>query len=83
MTHQLSPAGLKQALPILLDAGLTPFIEGPPGIGKSDVVAQVVEKAITARFPRSRYVVGRDARVAALAVRFLPDRLRTRLVRRI
>jgi hypothetical protein len=44
MTHQLSPAGLKQALPILLDAGLTPFIEGPPGIGKSDVVAQVAKE---------------------------------------
>ena len=48
-----------------------------------DVVAQAVEKAITARFPKSRYVVGRDARGAALAVRFLPDRLRTRMVRRI
>ncbi len=48
-----------------------------------DVVAQVVEKAITARFPKSRYLVGRDARVAATAVRFLPDRLRTGLVRRI
>ena len=44
MTQKLSPAGLKDALPILLDAGLTPFIEGSPGIGKSDVVFQVAKE---------------------------------------
>jgi short-subunit dehydrogenase len=49
----------------------------------ADVVAQAVEKALTARFPKSRYVVGRDARLAATAVRILPDRLRTAMVRHI
>ncbi|MDH3664567.1 MAG: MoxR family ATPase [Alphaproteobacteria bacterium] len=44
MTHQLTLAELKHALPIILDAGLAPFIEGPPGIGKSDVVAQVAKE---------------------------------------
>ena len=38
-------------------------------------VAQVVGKAVTARRPRARYVVGRDAKVQAIAARLLPDRV--------
>ena len=41
-------------------------------------VAGVIAKAMTTRNPRPRYLVGRDARVAALIAR-LPDRLRYRL----
>jgi hypothetical protein len=37
-------------------------------------VAEVVGEAITAERPRSRYVVGRDAKVQAIAARLLPDR---------
>jgi NAD(P)-dependent dehydrogenase (short-subunit alcohol dehydrogenase family) len=40
-----------------------------------DEVAQVVGKAVTARRPRARYVVGRDAKVQAIAARLLPDRV--------
>lgn len=42
-------------------------------------VAEVVEHALTARRPRTRYVVGTEARIQAV-VRRLPDRLRDRLV---
>jgi NAD(P)-dependent dehydrogenase (short-subunit alcohol dehydrogenase family) len=41
-------------------------------------VAGVIAKAMTTRNPRPRYLVGRDAQVAALIAR-LPDRLRYRL----
>jgi NAD(P)-dependent dehydrogenase (short-subunit alcohol dehydrogenase family) len=44
-----------------------------------DEVAKVIEHALTARRPRTRYVVGRDARIASIVAR-LPDRLRDRLV---
>lgn len=42
----------------------------PPG-----AVAEVVGTALTAPRPRTRYVVGRDARLRAVAARVLPDRV--------
>ena len=47
-----------------------------------DVVAEVVEHALMAPRPRTRYLVGRDARFRALLGMLLPDRLRDRLVTR-
>ena len=47
-----------------------------------DAVAQVVEHALTAPSPRTRYLVGRDARLRAALTKFVPDRLRDRLVTR-
>ncbi|HEU5454371.1 MAG TPA: SDR family NAD(P)-dependent oxidoreductase, partial [Nocardioides sp.] len=41
-------------------------------------VASVITKALTSGNPRPRYLVGRDAQIAALIAR-LPDRLRYRL----
>lgn len=49
----------------------------------ADVVAAVVEEALTAERPRARYLVGRDARIRALMARVLPDRVRDRLVARV
>jgi NAD(P)-dependent dehydrogenase (short-subunit alcohol dehydrogenase family) len=51
------------------------------GIGglPPDAVAAVVERALTARRPRARYVVGRDAKTRVWLQR-LPTRLRDRLV---
>jgi NAD(P)-dependent dehydrogenase (short-subunit alcohol dehydrogenase family) len=46
-----------------------------------DQVATVVARALTVRRPRTRYLVGTDARIAAIVAR-LPDRLRDRLVLR-
>ncbi|HST26275.1 MAG TPA: SDR family oxidoreductase [Gaiellaceae bacterium] len=46
-----------------------------------DTVARAVEHALTASRPRTRYLVGRDARIRA-AIERLPDRLRDRVVAR-
>jgi NAD(P)-dependent dehydrogenase (short-subunit alcohol dehydrogenase family) len=45
-------------------------------------VAKVVAHALTARRPRTRYLVGADARAMATLKKLLPDRLRDRLVAR-
>lgn len=45
-------------------------------------VARVIHKALTARRPRARYLVGADARGMALASRLLPDRLWDRVAAR-
>jgi NAD(P)-dependent dehydrogenase (short-subunit alcohol dehydrogenase family) len=47
-----------------------------------DEVAAVVETALTAKRPRTRYVVGREARVQAVMARVLPDRAMDALVGR-
>jgi NAD(P)-dependent dehydrogenase (short-subunit alcohol dehydrogenase family) len=47
-----------------------------------DAVAQVVERALTARRPRARYVVGADARAMILAQAVLPTPVFDRLLRR-
>lgn len=52
-------------------------VEGLP----PDAVAQVVEHALTARKPRTRYIIGRDAKLRAILER-LPDRMRDRLIAR-
>lgn len=45
-----------------------------------DVVAKVVEEALTAPIPKTRYLVGGDAKLRALMVRLLPDRVSDRLL---
>jgi NAD(P)-dependent dehydrogenase (short-subunit alcohol dehydrogenase family) len=47
-----------------------------------DVVAQTIERALTARRMRARYVVGRDARAMLLAKRLLPDHVFDKVARR-
>jgi NAD(P)-dependent dehydrogenase (short-subunit alcohol dehydrogenase family) len=49
---------------------------------RPEAVAEVIATALAARRPRSRYLVGRDARTAALLA-YLPDRLRERLLARV
>ncbi len=46
-----------------------------------DDVAKFVEHALTAKTPRTRYVVGRDAQIQRVLVKWAPDRIRDRLVR--
>ena len=48
----------------------------------ADNVAEVVERALTAKRPKTRYLVGRDARRRARVER-LPDRLRDRVYERV
>lgn len=45
-------------------------------------VAEVVAHALTANRPRTRYRVGRDSQLLRLFVRWVPDRLRDRLILR-
>ena len=47
-----------------------------------EAVAEVVGKAVTTRRPRARYVVGRDAKIQAIAARLLPDAAMDALIRR-
>jgi NAD(P)-dependent dehydrogenase (short-subunit alcohol dehydrogenase family) len=49
---------------------------------RPETVAEVITTALTTGRPRPRYLVGRDARIAALMT-YLPDRLRERLLARI
>src|SRR5262245_8222184 len=48
-----------------------------------EAVAEVVGHALTARRPRTRYVVGREARVRVAIGRLLPDRAMDALIRRV
>ena len=45
----------------------------------ADAVAKVIGKAVTARKPRTRYTVGRDAALLTLLARILPDRILDRV----
>jgi NAD(P)-dependent dehydrogenase (short-subunit alcohol dehydrogenase family) len=47
-----------------------------------EAVAEVVGRALSAQRPRTRYVIGRGARMQAVAARLLPDRAFDALVRR-
>lgn len=47
-----------------------------------EAVAQVVVHALTARRPKTRYLVGRGVWLAALFAKFVPDRLRDWLITR-
>ena len=45
-----------------------------------DAVAKVVEDALTASTPKTRYLVGTDAKLRALMVKLLPDRISDKLL---
>ncbi len=45
-------------------------------------VAEVIHRALTARRPRTRYIVGWDARIAAVFSALLPDRLKDYILTR-
>lgn len=51
------------------------------GIGP-EAVAKAVEHALCSRRPRTRYVVGKDAKAQAAMVRLLPDKAREAVIRR-
>lgn len=48
-----------------------------------EAVSKAIFHALTARRPRTRYLVGADARAEALLARFLPDRARDAVLMRI
>lgn len=49
----------------------------------ADVVAKVVEAALTAPSPKTRYLVGNDAKLRAFMVKILPDRISDKILTRI
>jgi hypothetical protein len=49
----------------------------------AEMVAETIERALTAPRMRARYVVGRDAKAMLVAKRLLPDHLFDRLARRV
>jgi NAD(P)-dependent dehydrogenase (short-subunit alcohol dehydrogenase family) len=61
----------KEARRIATESGLPP-----------SAVAETIGRALTARRPRTRYLVGRDAKSRALAARILPDRAMDTLIAR-
>ncbi len=63
--------------------GILNYISARDGQGlHPDEVARVVERALSTGRPKTRYVVGRDAKAGALLARFLPDRWVDRFIRR-
>jgi NAD(P)-dependent dehydrogenase (short-subunit alcohol dehydrogenase family) len=48
-----------------------------------DKVARAVEHALCSRHPRTRYVVGFDAKLQSALVRLLPDRARETIIRKV
>ena len=60
---------------------VTTKIDQQTGI-EADVVAKVIGKALTVHRPRTRYLVGRDAKVQAAMAKILPDRVMDRLILR-
>lgn len=59
------------------------FVEGSGGRGiPPEKVGEVVHKAISSDRPRTRYLVGTDAKVAARLKGALPDRIFDRMLRR-
>jgi len=59
----------------------TAKIERERGIEPSEV-AEVIGKALTASRPRTRYLVGTDAKLRGPMAKFLPDRLMDRMIGR-
>ena len=45
--------------------------------------ARAVEHALRSARPKTRYVVGADSRLQTLIARFVPDRLRDRLITKV
>ncbi|MEH2287460.1 SDR family oxidoreductase [Nostoc sp.] len=46
----------------------------------ADIVAQVVVHALTAKQPKTRYLVGQDAKIGALIKHILPDKLHDKII---
>jgi NAD(P)-dependent dehydrogenase (short-subunit alcohol dehydrogenase family) len=59
----------------MLDSAIKSAEEARDGAAPPIIVAQAVAKALGARWPRTRYVVGWDSRTAVICARILPDRL--------
>ena len=64
----------------LIDGMLRAVEKATAKAASPDKVARAVAHALTAHRPKTRYTVGRDAKLMALLLRPLPDRIRDRLI---
>jgi NAD(P)-dependent dehydrogenase (short-subunit alcohol dehydrogenase family) len=78
---QATPDQLEAYGPVL-DRFERLFIEAGKGGVPPDDVAGMVEHALTAEKPKTRYLVGRDAKLRATIRRYLPDRFLDRQIAR-
>ncbi len=76
----LPPEGLERYGPAIGALRKAMQFQAKTGVDPS-VVARVVERAVTSPKPAARYVVGREAKATAIAVRFLPDGARDAVMR--
>jgi hypothetical protein len=60
---------VRQKMQIIASKGISP-----------EMVAQTVVHALTANKPKTRYLIGQDAKIGALLKHILPDKLHDRLI---
>jgi NAD(P)-dependent dehydrogenase (short-subunit alcohol dehydrogenase family) len=77
--QQTLPSGVEELYGRAIAAAKTDALRNAARGMPADQVATVVARALTVRRPRTRYLVGTDARITAMVAR-LPDRLRDRLI---
>ena len=49
----------------------------------ADAVVEAVWHALTAKRPKTRYLVGRDAKVRAIMLKWFPDRLQDWILKKV
>jgi NAD(P)-dependent dehydrogenase (short-subunit alcohol dehydrogenase family) len=81
VARDLPPEGVRRYGPFI-DAVQALVADGSAHGLPPERVAAVVARALTARRPRARYLVGADAKVIGLVARVAPDRLRDVIIRR-
>lgn len=94
--HLIEPGDIDTAFNDVMDWGMSPpdspyaerrrrceqtIRESLPKAPGPAIVADAVAHALTARRPRLRYAVGKEARIVGLGKRLLPDRLNLKLIR--
>lgn len=79
MRHNFAPEAEQLYGPLMSVVRRSMIRAGQSGIS-AEKVAQIVARALATPRPKTRYVVGKDAKLASLLVRFLPDRLRDWLI---
>jgi NAD(P)-dependent dehydrogenase (short-subunit alcohol dehydrogenase family) len=79
--------GMEPAMRARYDADITLLLRASAAIGAHGIaperVAEAVAHALTARTPKTRYLIGAEARLQLAAKTFVPDRTRDRLIRRM
>ncbi|MCB0213644.1 MAG: SDR family oxidoreductase [Anaerolineae bacterium] len=79
MVEELPPQAKTLYGPVMERLVKTITRTGEAGI-PAEAVAKVVAEALLTPQPKTRYLVGRNAKFGALLARFLPDRLRDKIV---